>query len=358
MEAGRLATALGLELRGAPARRVTGLAPLGRAGPEDLAFVVDARRRDDLARCRAGLVICPASLADAVPGDALVSPDPYASYARASWLLAPEAPASPPGVHPAAVVAPDARLGAGVSVGAGATIGPGAVLCDGVRVGESCAIGAGVRIGAGTRLFPRVTLGEGTTLGRDCRVQSGAVIGSEGFGYAPSADGWLPIHQLGGVRIGDRVHVGANTTIDRGALDPTVIGDGVILDNLIQIAHNVRIGENTAIAACTGVAGSATVGANCLVGGACNINGHIEIAPGTTVTATSFVQRSITEPGTYGAALPLQESARWRRTFASIGRLEELVRRVRALERALKRARRGPADAGPAVGDPTAADRT
>ena len=358
MEAGQLAAALGLELRGAPARSVAGLAPLGRAGPEDLAFVVDARRRADLARCRAGLVICPAALADAVPGDALVSPDPYASYARASWLLVPEAPASTPGVHPAAVVAPDASLGAGVSVGAGATIGPGATLGDGVRVGELCAIGAGVRIGAGTRLFARVTLGDGTRLGRDCRVQSGAVIGAEGFGYAPSADGWLPIHQLGGVEIGDRVHVGANTTIDRGALDPTVIGDGVILDNLIQIAHNVRIGENTAIAACTGVAGSASIGANCLVGGACNINGHIEIAPGTTVTATSFVQRSITKPGTYGAALPLQESARWRRTFASIGKLEELVRRVRALERA----RRGPADAGPSPGPApearTPADRT
>ena len=333
MEAGRLAAALGLELRGAPSRRLARLAPLGRAGPDELAFVVGARQRPALAGCRAGLVICPESLVDAVPGDALVSPDPYASYARASWLLAPEAPADP-GVHPDATVDPDARLGEGVSVGPGTTIAAGAALGDGARVGALCAIGPRARIGARTRLFPRVTLGEGVCLGSDCRVQSGAVIGAEGFGFAPGEHGWLAIHQTGGVEIGDRVHVGANTTIDRGALDPTVIGDGVILDNLIQIAHNVRIGENTAIAACTGVAGSATIGRRCLIGGACNINGHIEIVDGTTVTATSFVQRSILEPGTYGAALPLQERARWRRTFAIIARLEELVRRVRALERA------------------------
>ncbi len=332
MEAAALAAALGLELRGSPKRALARAAPLERAGPDELAFAVGARRAQAVSACRAGLLICTPALADACPGDVLLSDDPYASYARASWLLVPESVPAP-GVHPHASVHPTATIAADASVGAGATVGAGAVVAERVHVGEGCAIGEGARIGAGTRLFPRVTIGERVSLGPDCRVQSGAVIGAEGFGYARAATGWIPIHQVGGVEIGARVHIGANTTIDRGALDPTVIGDGVILDNLIQIAHNVRIGENTAIAANTGIAGSATIGRDCLIGGACNINGHIEIADATTVTATSFVQRSITVPGTYGAALPLQEAARWRRTFAVLGRLEELLQRVRKLER-------------------------
>lgn len=336
MRAEALATALGLELRGEPARELRAVAPLARASADELAFATDARRVTELEASRAGLVICSASLAPACRADVLISADPYASYARASWLLAPEVPALP-GVHADASLAAGVTLGDGVSVGAGACIGAGATLDAGVRVDEGAVVGEGARVGARTRLFPRVVIGAGVVLGTDCRVQAGAVIGSDGFGYAPSAEGWLAIRHTGGVVLGNRVHVGANTTIDRGAMDATVIGDGVILDNLIQIAHNVRIGENTAIAANTGIAGSATIGRNCLIGGACNINGHIEIVDGTTVTATSFVQRSLPSPGSYGAALPLQESARWRRTFAVLGRLDELLRRVRRLERGLER---------------------
>lgn len=348
---GSLAERLGLELRGDAERAVRALASVESAGPDELAFVVDVRWRDRLAACRAGAVIVPPALAADAPGDHLVSADPYASYARASWLLAPESrPAA--GVHPSAVLGPGAVVAPSAAIGPWSVVGEGSEIGEDVVVGAHAVIGAGCRIGRGTRLFPRVTLGDDVTLGPDCRVQSGAVIGGDGFGYAPTADGWCAIRQAGGVRIGARVHVGANTTIDRGALDPTRIADGVILDNQIQIAHNVRIGENTAIAGCTGIAGSTVIGRNCLIGGACDIVGHVEIADGVVLNAASFVSRSVLEPGRYGSAPPLLPERRWRRAFAALGRLDELARRLARLERAESG---GPRAAGrprrPAEGD-------
>lgn len=340
MDAGSLADALALPLHGDPARRLTRLAPLDAARTDELTFVTGRRHLDKLRASAAGLVIVPPDLLASCPVDALVADDPYAAFAAASWLLTPERPVQPC-VHDSAVVAAGARLADGVSVGALTVIGDGAVIAAGVRIGAGCRIGNEVHLGEGTRLFDGVTINDDVRLGAACRVQSGAVLGSEGFGFAPTAAGWQAIHQTGGVRIGDGVHIGANTTIDCGAIEPTVIGDGVILDNQIQIAHNVRIGDGTAIAACTGIAGSATIGKRCLIGGACNINGHIEIVDGVTVSATSFVQRSLLQKGSYGAALPLQPAASWRRTFAAIGRLDELLKRVRALERG---ARTSPSD--------------
>jgi len=332
MRAGALASALDLPLHGDADRELSRLASLESAGPGDLAFVTGRRYLNALQASTAGLVIVPPGLLEACPVDALVAEDPYVAYAAASWLLVPERQA-PAGVHPSAVVDESAEVAPDASVGPRAVIGAGSRIGAGARIGAGCLLGERVRIGAGTRLFDGVTVNDDVHLGGDCRVQSGAVIGAEGFGFAPGRDGWRAIHQIGGVRIGDRVQVGANTTIDCGAIEPTVIGDGVILDNQIQIAHNVRIGNDTAIAACTGIAGSTTIGARCLIGGSCNINGHIELADGVTITATAFVPHSIREAGSYGSAMPLQPNRAWRRTFAALGRLDELLRRVRALER-------------------------
>jgi UDP-3-O-[3-hydroxymyristoyl] glucosamine N-acyltransferase len=202
-----------------------------------------------------------------------------------------------------------------------------------VVIGAHCVVGNGVSVGARTYFFPRVTLYDNISIGNDCRFQSGTVIGSEGFGYAWTAGGWSQIQQTGGVQIGNRVHVGANTTIDCGAIDPTVIADGVIMDNQIQIAHNVQIGENTAIAGCVGVAGSTTIGANCQIGGACNIVGHLRIADGVIINAASLVARSIVEAGRYGSGTPLQPDRIWRRSFVNLSKLDDLFRRLRRLER-------------------------
>ena len=330
---GELAERLGCELRGDPDRRLRALATLDDAGPDELAFAVDGRFRERLAASAAGAVIVPEPLAPDAPGDLLLARDPYAAYARASWLLDPDG-APPAGVHPTATIDPSASVAADASIGPGAVIGADTTIGAGAVVGAQVVVGRDCVVGARTRLFPRVTLGDDVALGPDCRVQSGAVIGSEGFGYAREADGWQPIRQSGGVRIGARVHVGANTTIDRGSIAPTTIEDGVILDNQIQIAHNVRIGENTAIAGCTGIAGSTRIGRDCLIGGACDIVGHLEIGDRVVLNAASFVSRSVREPGRYGSGPPLQPEGRWRRGFAVLGRLDELVRRVRRLERA------------------------
>jgi UDP-3-O-[3-hydroxymyristoyl] glucosamine N-acyltransferase len=297
-----------------------------------LSFVVSARFANSLKLSQAGAVIIPSALRDIVPGNYLISDNPYAAYAQASWILKP-ALIHKLGVHETAVVDPSSHIATTASIGAGAVIGAHTVISDDVVVGAHCVVGNGVTIGAGTYLFPRVTFYDNTIVGNDCRFQSGTVIGSEGFGYAWTANGWSQIQQTGGVRIGNRVHVGANTTIDCGAIDPTVIANGVIMDNQIQIAHNVQIGENTAIAGCVGVAGSTKIGANCQIGGACNIVGHLSIADGVIINAASLVARSIVKAGRYGSGTPLQPDRIWRRSFVNLGKLDDLFRRLRRLER-------------------------
>jgi len=329
---GELSDKLSLPLHGSADHTISALAPIDRASATDLSFVVGRRYVDALQHSTAGAVIVPDALASAAPGNYLVSLDPYASYAEASWLLAPESVAEP-GVHASATVHASAVIAGDVCIGPGAVIEAGVVLAEGVIVGACGYLGEGVRIGAGSRLFPRVTIYQGCAIGAACRIQSGAVIGSEGFGYAPTANGWRAIQQTGAVRLADRVHVGANTTIDRGALDDTIIGEGVILDNQIQIAHNVQIGENTAIAGCVGIAGSTRIGRDCQIGGACNIVGHLNITDNVILNAASLVTRSINQPGRYGSGMPLQTQSAWRRTFVSLSKLDDLVKRMRRLER-------------------------
>ncbi|HEY5720413.1 MAG TPA: UDP-3-O-(3-hydroxymyristoyl)glucosamine N-acyltransferase, partial [Gammaproteobacteria bacterium] len=317
------------------ARVVDTVAPLQSAGPGAVSFLAQPAHRRHLAGTRAGAVILAAADADACPAVALVSGNPYATYARVAQLLYP-APRAARGIHPSAVVGADCVLGAEVSVGPHAVLEAGCRLADGVEVGPGCVVGAGVEIGAGTRLVANVVLGAGVRLGARVLVQPGAVIGADGFGFANEAGRWVKIPQLGAVVIGDDVEVGANTTIDRGALEDTVIADGVKLDDQIMVAHNVRIGRDSALAGCVGIAGSAVIGERCTVGGGVGITGHIELADDVHVTGMSFVSHAVAQPGVYSSGMPLMENRTWRKNMARLKQLDELARRLAALERKLK----------------------
>jgi UDP-3-O-[3-hydroxymyristoyl] glucosamine N-acyltransferase len=320
LRVGTIVEALGGELHGDPERVITRLAPLERAGASELSFLVDPRLAPTLARTQAGCIIVGPPLAQAARarGDCIVAANPHLYFARLTQLWRREhGGAARPGIHPSAVVE------------AGAEIDPGA------SIGALCFIGREARIGAQTVLRERVTVGEGCVIGARCLVQSGAVIGGDGFGFAPDDGRWVRIEQLGAVRIGDDVEIGANTCIDRGALDDTVIEDGVKLDNLIQIGHNCHIGRHTAMAGCVGVAGSARIGAHCTVGGAGMILGHLTIADHVHVSAASIVTRSILRPGHYTGFFPLDENANWERNAATLKNIHALRERVRRLERRL-----------------------
>ncbi len=335
MRAAELARALGLAVQGDGDVIVERVANLARAGEGDLAFVSNPQYLPQLATTRASAVILSARHADQCPVTALLADDPYVAYARAAQLLHP--PAKPaPGVHPSAVVGPDCEIPVSVAIGPCAVLGQRVRLGEGVVIGAHCVIEDDVSIGADTCLKPRVTLYGGVTIGARCLIHSGAVIGADGFGFANERGVWVKIPQVGSVRIGDDVEIGANTTIDRGAIDDTVIEDGVKLDNMIQIAHNVRVGAHTAMAGCTGVAGSAVIGRHCAIGGGVGITGHIEVADHAIITGMSFVSQSIKQPGSYSSGLPLLETSQWRRSFIRIRQLDELARQVRKIEKKLQ----------------------
>jgi UDP-3-O-[3-hydroxymyristoyl] glucosamine N-acyltransferase len=293
------------------------IAPLESAGPADIAFLANPKYRAHLITTQAGCVIVAPTLRDdaARRGAAIVTPDPYLYYARLSQWWAERHGAPPAGIHPSAVVE------------------PGAVIEEGASIGALSFIGAGARIGAGTRIAARVTVGEGCTLGRRGIVHSGVVIGADGFGFAPHQGQWIKIAQLGAVRIGDDVEIGANSCIDRGALDDTVIEDGVKLDNLIQIGHNVRIGAHSAMAGCVGIAGSAKIGKRCTLGGGAIVLGHLELTDDVHITAASVVSRSILQPGQYSGMFPIDDNASWEKNAATLRNLHALRERLRALEK-------------------------
>ena len=323
---------LGGEAVGRDDAPLTGVATLDSAGPADISFLTNPRYRAKLATTRAGAVILGRGDRDAASMPRIVSDNPYAYYARTVGLFHPGA-AAVPGVHPTAQVHASAEVDPGAEIGPYVVVGAGARVARGAAIGAHAAIGARVAIGAGTRLHPHVTVYDGCSLGARCIVHSGVVIGSDGFGMARDAGRWLKIPQVGAVRIGDDVEIGANTTIDRGALDDTVIEEGVKLDNLIMIAHNVRIGAHTAIAGCTGISGSATVGKRCMIGGAVGIAGHITIGDDVVVTGYSAISHSLPGPGVYSSALPVEEARTWRRLVARFKRSAQLEARVRRLER-------------------------
>ncbi|WP_447733183.1 UDP-3-O-(3-hydroxymyristoyl)glucosamine N-acyltransferase [Rhodanobacter soli] len=327
-----LAERFGLSFSGDGARVIDGVGTLAGAGPSQLSFLSNSKYTAQLAAARAGVVVLrEENLADC-PTAALVARDPYVAYARIAALFE-RLPAAPAGIHPSAVVATGARVSASASIGPGCVIADGAVIGDGVVLGPHCIIGEDCTVGAQSRLVARVTLVTRVTLGQRVLVHPGAVIGSDGFGLAFDKDHWVKLPQLGGVRIGDDCEIGANTTIDRGALDDTVLEEDVRLDNQIQIAHNVYVGAHTAMAGCAAVAGSAKIGRYCMIGGNAGVLGHLELADRVTITAKSLVTHSIREPGEYSSGVPLQDNRQWRRNAARFKHLDEYARRLSALEK-------------------------
>lgn len=329
---GDLAQRLGLELAGDPGCPVEGLATLAAAGPAEVAFLSNRKYLKQLADTRAAAVIIHSDLVPSCPVASLSGADPYLAFARATAIFN-NAPAPSAGVHASAVVAADAQVDAGATVGPHAVVEAGAMIAAGAVIGAGAFVGANSRVGEGSLVHPGATLYHDVHIGAHCVIHGGAVIGADGFGFAQSPDGWVKIYQLGGVRIGDRVEIGAGTTIDRGALDDTVIEDGVIIDNQVQIAHNCRIGKNTAIAGCAGLAGSTIIGANCTLAGGVGVAGHLEICDGVHVTGMTMVTSSITRPGSYSSGTPMMATPEWRRSAVRFSQLESIQRRLVALEK-------------------------
>ena len=329
---GELAVRFGCELRGDPGLEVERVASLDQADGRAVAFIANPRYRTQLAATRAAVVVLDDASAAACPVAALVSANPHATFARIASILHP-APAGPAGVHPSAVVASDARIDPSAHVGALCVIGAGVVVGARAYIGPHCLLEDEVRVANDVRLVARVTLCRAVVIGERSIVQPGAVIGGDGFGYAQDGGTWLKVPQIGSVSVGADVEIGANTTIDRGAIEDTVIEEGAKLDNLIQIGHNVRIGAHSALAACVGVSGSTSIGSRCMIGGQVGIGGHLTICDEVMITGCTMVSHSITRPGVYSGGIPLEEAHAWRRLVGRFKRLESLATRVKALER-------------------------
>ena len=331
---GELAKAARADLRGAADFVLTGVGTLAAAGPNEIAFLANAKYRSQLKTTRAGAMILSANDADAWKGPALVTANPYLAYARVAACFAPTETST--GVDPSAVIHPDAVVETGASIGPGAFVGRNAHIATGATIGPGCIVERDVQVGPRSRLVANVTLCHGVSVGADCLLHPGVVVGGDGFGQARDGERWVKVPQLGSVHIGDDVEIGANTTIDRGALDDTVIENGVKLDNQIQVAHNVRIGANTAIAGCTAIAGSTTIGKRCMIAGGVGIAGHLDIADDVTVLAMTFVTHDIREKGVYAGSHPMEDVRSWRRNSARLRNLDELARRVQQLEKRFK----------------------
>jgi UDP-3-O-[3-hydroxymyristoyl] glucosamine N-acyltransferase len=329
---GELADRFGLACSGNAERRITGLATLAEAGPEQLAFLANRKYLPQLSRTAAAAVILHPDFADQCPVDCLLTEAPYVAFARLTHLF-DRAPAAAPGVNQRAVVSPDAAVHPEASVGPNAVIEAGAVLGPGVVIGAGACVGHDSRLGSGTRVFPNAVIYHDVHIGERCVIHSQAVLGADGFGFAPGEAGWEKICQLGGVRIGDGVEIGACTTVDRGTLGHTVIEDGAIIDNLVQIAHNCRIGKNTAIAGCTGLAGSTIIGDNCTLAGGVGVVGHVEICDNVHVTGMTMVTKSITQPGSYSSGTPMAPTRDWRRSAVRFSQLDSMQQRLAALEK-------------------------
>ena len=329
---GELAVRFGCELRGDPAATVDSVAALSQAGPRSITFLANPKYVEQLSGTRAGAVILDAKSAAKSPVPVLVVANPHATYARVATLLHPDPPLRP-GVHPAATVAAGAAIDPTAEIGAQAYIGEGARIGARCFIGPGSVIERGAEIGDDTRFIARVFVGRDVVFGKRCIVQPGAVIGGDGFGFAPENRTWVKVPQVGGVRVADDVEIGANTTIDRGALDDTVIEEGAKLDNLIMIAHNVRIGAHSALAACVAIAGSSVVGKRCVLAGKVGLSGHVTLCDDVVVLGTSFISHSISKPGVYSSALPSEEAGVWRRIVGRIKRLDAMARRLRAVEK-------------------------
>ncbi|QIE86470.1 MULTISPECIES: UDP-3-O-(3-hydroxymyristoyl)glucosamine N-acyltransferase [Pseudomonas] len=329
-----LAAQLDAELRGDPALVIRGLATLQEAGADQLSFLANPQYRKFLPDSQAGAVLLTVADAEGFTGNALVVANPYLAYAGLSHQF-DRKPKAAVGIHPTALVDEGAQVDATASVGPYAVIEAGAQIGANVTIGAHCFVGARSVIGEGGWLAPRVTLYHDVRIGKRVVIQSGAVLGGEGFGFANHQGVWQKIAQIGGVTLGDDVEIGANTTIDRGALSDTIVGNGVKLDNQIMIAHNVQIGDHTAMAGCCGISGSAKIGKHCMLAGGVGLVGHIEICDNVFVTGMTMVTRSITEPGSYSSGTAMQPAAEWKKSAARIRQLDDMARRLQQLEKRL-----------------------
>jgi len=330
-----IATQLGGRILGDAEVRISQIATLETAQSDQISFLTNSKYRAQLADTQAGAVILAEADADATGLPRIISDNPYAYFAKVSALLNP-LPEVRPGVHPSAIIGAGAKIDATASIAATAVIGEGAKIGAHSVIGEGCCIGANVVLGSCVRLYPRVVIYHDCVIGDNLIAHSGVVIGSDGFGIAMDEGRWIKIPQIGRVVIGNDVEVGANTTIDRGALNDTVIEDGVKLDNQIQVAHNVHIGAHTAIAGCVGIAGSTTIGRYCRIGGSAGILGHLQIADHVEIAAFTLIGKSIREAGSYAGIFPFAKVEEWRKNSVHLRHLDELARRIKKLEQQLK----------------------
>lgn len=326
-----------------PTLRIRGLGSLLSAGPSEISFLSNPKLHDQLLQSRAGAIILTEAAYRALPPgshpfQAILCAEPYLLYALlAQWFDKHRLSTLPSGIHPTAIVAATAQIAQGVSIGPHCVVEEHASIGAGSRLGPGCIIGAGSTLGRDCLLHARVTLYHNVSVGDRAILHSGCVLGADGFGFAPSSDpsagGWVKIAQIGGVSIGDDVEIGANTTVDRGALENTVIGDGVKLDNQIMVGHNVRVGEHTAMAACVGIAGSTVIGKRCTIGGAAMLSGHLVLGDDVHVSGGTAVTSSVAKPGRYTGVYPFAEHVQWQRNAAVLPQLAQLRRRLRALEK-------------------------
>ena len=330
---GRLAEAVGGTLQNAdPDCVITGVATLQHAAEGDISFLANTGYRKYLQDTRASAVILSPDDAAGYPAAAIVSSNPYSSYARAAALIFPPPPALQ-GVHASACVAADSSIDSSAWIGPQCVVESGVEIYAGVQLAAGCFVGANTVIGANTVLSANVVVCHDVSIGERVKVAPGAVIGADGFGLANEDGRWINVPQLGSVQIGNDVDIGANTTIDRGALEDTVLEDGVRLDNQIQVAHNVRIGAHTAIAGCVGISGSAKIGSHCMIGGGSGIVGHLEITDHVIITGMTMVTKSIDKPGVYSSGVPAQENDVWNRNYARFRQLDKLARKILSLEK-------------------------
>ena len=327
----QLAEKIGAEVHGDESYVIHSLATLSNANDQQIAFLANKKYSQQLSDTKAGAVIIASTSLTACNTNALVMDNPYLGYALTAQLL-DTTPKPAHNIHPSAQISEGVTLGEKVAIGANAVIEKGAVISDHVIIGAGCFIGEQAKIGSHTKLWANVSVYHRVEIGTNCLIQANTVIGSDGFGYANDKGTWLKIPQLGSVIIGNNVEVGASTTIDRGALEDTVIKDGVILDNQIQIAHNVVIGENTAMAACSVIAGSSTLGKHCVIAGLVGINGHIDVVDNVVFTGMSMVTKNINEAGVYSSGMPCQTNKEWNKNNARIRKLESILKRMKSAE--------------------------
>ena len=332
---GELAKRLGAQVAGDAGCEIHRVATLHNAGEGDIAFLHDSKHRRFLSSTGASAVILKEENSADLKTNGLIIDNPHIAYVKVVEWLNPVKPEKP-GIHPSATIHPDCHIDPEAYIGPQCVIESGVVIQAGCEIGPGSIIGKDVEIGKNTRLVANVTICHGVKIGGRVILHPGVVIGADGFGLANEKGQWIKVPQVGAVLIGDDVEVGANTTIDRGAIEDTVIGQGVKLDNLIQIGHNVHIGDHTAIAACTAIAGSARIGKHCAIGGCVGIVGHLEIADNVTITGMSHVSQAITEPGVYSSGTPLEENKKWHRNFIRLKQLDEMAQRLKKVEKQIK----------------------